>query len=184
MIQDSRNDWEHAVERARAVGLVLYVRQNTVFCKEAASIGAPILTLKNRKQEAWLLSNFDLSHKIPENQFGRHRHVERRVRGRGGRRLTGESSTHARGTKHDESRHEAAIHTKSYADRTAHAAKTLQREHAFVCNVRSIPPLPGIRPDFRDTIKLFSGLHLVDKVTHDHTANDFVTDYQLYRDIH
>lgn len=188
MPQDTKNDWEHSIERARDAGLVLYVRQDTLFAKEPARIKAPIFTLIYR-QDFWVLHNFDLTYKIPENQFGRNREVEWMGRKKGGKRLTGRSKKHRRGTKLGEIRKDLAIHSKGYADRRAHASKELQREHAFVCNVRSIPPLPGVRPDFRDTIvlqqfgKLFSGPYLVDKVSHDHSANDFITEYQLYRDI-
>lgn len=186
--QDTKNDWEFAIERARDEGVALYVRQDTLFVREPGKVGDPILTLRNKKDFV-LLHRFDFTYKIPENHFGRHKVVHRHGRKRGGGRLTGVSEEHPRGHKHNEVTRDVAIHTKSYANRTAHASKALQREHAFVCNVRSIPPLPGVRPDFRDTIaienvgKLFSGPYLVDKVTHDLTGNDFVTEYQLYRDI-
>lgn len=189
MIQDSKNDWEHAIERAREAGFVLYVRQNTLFCGEPPQLGSPIITLRNRKKEAWLFTPFDMSWKLPENHYGRHKVVEHRGRKRGGRRLSGESETHPRGTKKHHMTTDPAIHTKNYVARTAHASKALNREHAFVCNVRQVPPLPGVRPDFRDTIqleefgKLFSGPYIVDQVRHDHSGNDFVTEYQLYRDL-
>lgn len=188
MIQDFRNDWEHAIERARECGLVLYVRGDTLFAKEAAKIGAPLITLKFRK-DFIVLHNFDLSFKLPENHQGRNKQVEWRARRRGGRRLTGKSSHHPRGTYRSEgTKSDPAIHTPNYVSRKAHASKDLQREHAYVCTIRSIPPLPNVRPDIRDTVeiqnfgKLFSGSYLLDKVTHDHTAEGFSTEYSLYRD--
>src|SRR6185436_10017720 len=42
MIQDSKNDWEHSMERARSSGFNVFVRQDTLFCKEPAKIKAPI----------------------------------------------------------------------------------------------------------------------------------------------
>ena len=55
--------------------------------------------------------------------------------------------------------------------------------------IKSIAPLPGVRPDVRNTIalenvgKLFSGPYLCDKVTHTHTPGELHTEYNLYRDL-
>ena len=188
MIQDAKNDWELAAERAKDAGLVLYCRQDTLFAKQPAKIGAPLITLTYQK-DFQMLHNFDASFKLPENQDSRQRHVKHYGRNRGGKRLTGESNKHKRGTEHIEFKRDLAQHNKSYADRKAQASKDLQREHAWALDIRSIPPLPGVRPDNRDTIalanmgKLFSGPYLIDKVTHDLTAQGFVTDYSLYRDL-
>jgi phage protein D len=187
LIHDSQNDWEHAMERARHSGFVLFVRGDTLFAKEPAKVKDPVLTLRHRK-DFWLLHNFDCKYKLPENERGRHRHVQHRGRHRGGKRLSGDSSTHKRGHKLNEVRHDLEIHTKNMANRRAHASKELQREHAFVLEIRSIPPLPGVRPDVRDTITLenlsalFSGPYLCDKVIHDLTGQSFSTQYSLYRD--
>lgn len=187
LIHDSQNDWEHSMERARHTGLVLFVRGDTLFAKEPAKVKAPILTLRNRR-DFWLLHSFDFKYKIPENQQGRHREVEYRTRKRGGKRLTGNSRKHKRGTKLNEVRHDVEIHDKTTANRRAHANKELQREHAFTLDVRSIPPLPNVRPDVRDTIALenvgalFSGPYLCDKVIHDLTGQGFATQFSLYRD--
>jgi hypothetical protein len=187
MIQDYKNDWEHSMERARSSGFNLFVRQDTLFCKEPAKIGAPVLTLRNRK-DFWMEHDFSLTYKLPENQQGRPSVVHRFGRRRGGWRLTGESKTHSRGHHPVDGRHDPAEHTKKYINRRAHAHKELQREPAFNCTVRSIPPLPRLRPDVRNTIaieevgKLFSGPYLCDKVRHEHGGDTFVTEYNLYRD--
>jgi hypothetical protein len=187
-MQDARNDWELAMERAQDVGLVLYVRGDTLFAKEPAQVGKPVLTLTYRK-DLILLFNFALSYKVPENPAGRPGEVEARGRGRGGKRLSGRSRRNTRGTKGLEVTHDLAIHTTAFANRRAKASKQLQREHAFTCNVRSIPPLDNVRPDVRDTVrlvnvgKLFSGLYICDKVTHELNAEGFATNYDLYRDI-
>ena len=188
MIQDSKNDWEHAHERAKEAGFSIYVRQDTFFAKEPATVRAPKLTLTYRKDFV-MLHNFDLSYKLPENQQGRPREVVRHYRERGGRRGEGRSKKHKRGHHLTDATHDIAIAKKSYANRVAHASKQLQREHAFSCNVRSISPLPGLRPDARDTImlkevgKLFSGPYIADRVRHDGTAEAFVCEYMLYRDM-
>lgn len=187
MIQDSKNDWEHGIERARSSGFNLFVRQDTLFCKEPAKVGEPILTLAYRK-DFIVEHDFSMRYKLPENQQGRPKVHYRRTRGKGGWRLTGESKSHNRGTIQPEIRHDTAEHTKRYADRRAHAYKEKQREPSFNCTIMSVPPLPGLRPDVRNTIellemgKLFSGPYLCDKVRHEHTGNSFVTEYNLYRD--
>jgi phage protein D len=193
MVQDWRNDWEHTMERARASGFVIFVRHNTLYCKNPAKISAPILTLRYRKDFDLVapLWGHSLSYKLPENQQGRPKYAKVFGRKRGGRRLTGKSREHARGhlmTKG--AARDPAEHTKLYADRRAHARKELQREPAFRLRIISIPPLPGLRPDVRNTIqlenlgKLFSGPYLCDKVTHEHVGDGhFKTEYDLYRDI-
>ena len=188
MAQDFKNDWEHSHERAQEAGFNIYVRQDTFFAKEPAVIGPPRLTLTYGK-DFILVHNFDLSYKLPENQQGRPQEVTYHVRGKGGRRVEGYSKKHKRGHKRVHGNEEVSIHTKSYADRRAHASKQLQREHAFSCTVRSISPLPGLRPDARDTVvlrnvgALFSGPYLADRVRHDGTAQALVCEYMLYRDI-
>jgi hypothetical protein len=187
MIQDSKNDWEHSMERGRSSGFNIFVRQDTLFCKEPANITEPILTLKYRKDFV-VEHGFSMRYKLPENQQGRPKIAHRRGRRRGGRRLTGTSKTHKRGTVHTEIRHDIAEHTKKYANRRAHAHKEKQREPSFNCTIKSVPPLPGLRPDVRNTIELlnmgilFSGPYLCDKVKHEHTGSSFTTEYNLYRD--
>ncbi|HEX8090486.1 MAG TPA: hypothetical protein VF762_16625 [Blastocatellia bacterium] len=188
MIQDFKNDWEFAMERSRSSGFNMFVRQDTLFVKEPAKVGAPVLTLKYRK-DFWMEHDYSLTYKLPENQQGRPKVVHRYGRGRGGKRLVGESGAHNRGHHPVEGRHDVAEHTKKYINRRAHAHKELQREPSFNCTVKSIPPLPGVRPDVRNTIEmqglgeLFSGLYLCDKVRHEHGGGTFVTEYNLYRDI-
>jgi phage protein D len=197
MMQAGHSDWELAMERAESAGLVLYVRGDTLYAKEPAHTAkTPSLTLANHsdayslnRKEFGILQQFDFTHKIPENVKGRPSEVEMRGRGRGGRRLTGRSEVHRRGVTHLDVQKDLEIHTKTYADTKAHARKQLHREHAFSANVRTIPPLPLVRSDVRDTVKLvgfgdlLSGLYLIDTIRHDLTGSGFSTDYILYRDI-
>lgn len=188
LFQDSKNDWEHSAIRAKKSGLVLFVRHDKLFAKEPATLGEPILTLIYRKHFQ-MLHDFDLQYKVPENQLGRPKVAEYRGRHRGGRRLTGQSSTHPRGTKPVQLTEDLAIHSPAYAKRRAQAHKDLQRDPAFNCTIRSIPPLPEVRPDARDTVrlmevgKLFSGRYLIDKVRYTLSGNEFTAEYTLYRDI-
>jgi hypothetical protein len=188
MIQDSKNDWQHSWERCRETGFDIYVRMDTLFCKEPARLGQPILRLRYRK-DFQLKHGFSLTYKLPENPQGRPKIVEYRGRGRGGRRLTGISREHSRGHKPVEMRHDPSEHTKKHLTRRAHAHKEHQREPAWNCTVAIVPPLPALRPDVRDTVRLedvpalFVGDYLVDDVTHELTGNNFETELNLYRDI-
>lgn len=187
LIQDEQNDWEHALERAREAGLVLYVRGDTLLAKEPAKVGTPKLTLVNR-HDFTLLNDYALNYKLPENVGGRPRTVETRGRGRRGRRLTGESERDARGTEQVEIKRDLAIASRSHARRRAHAKKELDREHAFTLSLRTVPTLNTTRADVRDTLrlqevgKLFSGDYLVDSAAHNLSAGGFTSSYELYRD--
>ncbi len=191
-IHDAKTDWELASEIAEEIGVVLYVRGDTLFAKEPARTDKDntVLSIVNREDER-LLRQFDFSYKLPENTQGRPAVVEFRGRRHRGKRLVGRSEESARGTKDILIKHDLPIHSKGYANRVAHAKKELQREHAFSCTLRRIPDLAEAqtRPDARDTIqllnfgKLFSGHYICDSVTHDFTPGSFSTEYNLYRDI-
>jgi hypothetical protein len=188
LLQDSKNDWELAAERAESSGFNIWVRHDTMFAKEPAKIGSPILSLRYRK-DFQMEHEFNLRYKLPENQEGRPKIVEYRGRKRGGRRLTGRSKQHARGTTPVQFTRDPAIHTPTYIGRRATAHKELQRDPAFNLSIISIPPLPRVRPDVRDTIELlnlgqlFSGPYLCDRVNHEFSGSGFTTNYTLYRDI-
>jgi phage protein D len=188
-MQAGQTDWDLASERAREIGLVLYVRGDTLFAKEPAIVKRKPLIVLTYRKDALLLRPFDLSYKLPENKRGRPSVVEVRGRGHGGKSLVGKSRKHKRGTGNVFLQKDIANHTQSYADRVAHAKKQLQREHSFSCTVRTIPQLPSVRADVGDTVELrefgslFSGLYLCDKVTHDLVAAGFTTEYDLYADI-
>lgn len=87
-IQDAQTDWEFASERARDVGLVLYVRGNTLYAKEAARVNKaapPALTISLADDERRLLDRTSLRYKAPENQRGRPGTVTVHAQGEGGR---------------------------------------------------------------------------------------------------
>jgi len=188
VMQDAQTDWEHALERADEAGLVLYVRDDTLFAQEAAKTGTPVVELAYRK-DFKLLSDFSLRFRVPENREGRPAQVETRGRGRGGRRLKGKSLENERGTRQVEIKKDLAIKSKRHADRRAHARKELQREHAFTMSASMLPSFAGRRPDVRDTVKilhlgkLFSGLYLCDTVSHSFRPGELKTNLELYRDI-
>lgn len=184
--QDARTDWEHAAELAEDAGLVLYVRGDTLFAKEPAKVGEPMLSLRYRKDFS-LLHNFGLAYRLPENVEGR-KETEVRGRGRGGKRLSGRSSTHSRGHEAVEIKRDFKGAARSVAERRARAKKECEREHAFTATIQAVPALNEVRPDVRDTLqlkevgKLFSGLYLCDRLTHTLGSSDFSTSYELYRD--
>ncbi len=188
LMQDGATDWEHAVERAADAGLVLYVRGDTLFAKEAVKTRAFADLTLVYKQDFALLSDFALAFKLPESQDGRSKTVEARGRGRGGRRLKGHAHESARGTEQIELKRDLSISSKRHANARAHARKQLQREHAFVCSVTMLPDAARERVDIRDTIELkevgdmFIGRYLVDKVLHRLSPGEIRTQLDLYRD--
>lgn len=186
MPQDEQTDWEHAAERAREAGLVLFVRGDTLFAKYPAKVGVPKLTLRNRK-DFQLLRDFDLTFRVPENRDGKPKKVTVRGRGRGGKRLIGESDESSRGNEPLRIKHDLSRHTKQHATRRAQAQKELDREHAFNLYVRTVSSLPDTRVDVRDTLqilevgRLFSGAYLADKVAHELSPGRLTSSYELHR---
>jgi hypothetical protein len=187
MAQDGQTDWEHAAEIAHDAGLVLWVREDTLFADYPAKVATPKRTLTYRK-DFELLRDFDLQFKVPENVAGRPKGVEVRSRGRGGKRLSGKSDESSRGHEELKLKRDLSQHTKQRATARAQAQRELDREHAFTLSVRRIKSNGG-RDDVRDTIrilemgKLFSGDYLADRVTHDFTPGRLTTGYELYRDV-
>lgn len=187
--QEGETDWSLAQACAERAGLVLYVRGDTLFAQEAAvTAETPLLTLRYR-EDFLLLEDFRLSFKVPENQEGRPARVETRGRGRGGRRLRGESEQHPRGTERLEIKRDLHVKSKRHADKRAEARKALDREHAFNCSVGVLPAFTGRRADVRDTVALanlprvFNGKYLCDTVTHVFEAGQLSMELDLYRDI-
>jgi hypothetical protein len=197
IIQDGQTDWEHISELAHDAGLVLWVQGDTVFADYPAKSGVPKVTLRNRK-DFTVLRDFDLNFKVPENKSGRPKGVEVRVRGRGGRRLSGFSDQSGRGHQDLIIKRDLSRHTKAAATARAQAQKELDREHAFNLYIRSISLLPDERVGVRDTVAitdvglLFSSSsktpgqaagYIADKVIHDFSPGRLTTTYELYRDI-
>ena len=189
LTQDEQTDWEHALERARDAGLVIFVRQDTLFAKTPAKTGTPVLMLENHKDFV-MQSTWDFTYRTPENQDGRPRVVKRRGRGKGGKRLEGESDKANRG-------HESVVlkrdtpgkHSKSKLTRRAQAQKELEREHAFEGTLETVFPLMGERLDVRNTVqiegigKLFSGKYICDSVGYQFEPGKLNVNLDLYRDI-
>lgn len=200
MPQDEQTDWEHAAERAHESGLLLFTRHDTVFAKYPVKVGAPKITLVNRQhfnlprgngQGGLLLRDFEMAFKVPENQTGKPKKVSVRGRGRGGKRLVGESTESRRGHEQLSIKKDLSKHTKKNASARAQAQRELDREHAFEGYIRalSFPDADGSRLDVRDTLriwevgKLFSGDYVANKVTHDLTPARLTTSYDIYRDV-
>lgn len=186
--QEGETDWAFAMKCAERAGLVLYVRGDTLFAKEAVKTGREVIVLKFR-EDFMLMDDFRLSYRVPENQEGTPARVETRGRGRGGRRLKGESQRERRGTELLELKRDLRVKSQRHADRRAEARKALQREHAFDCSVGVLPSFTGPRPDARSTVKLdklgtlFSGKYLCDRVTHIFAPGELTMELDLYRDV-
>jgi hypothetical protein len=187
-IHDQRTDWAFLAELASEAGLVLWVRDDTVFAAEPAKVGDVKLSLEVGV-DALLTRDFDCQFKLPENLEGRPRVVEYRGRGRGGRRLAGRSDEASRGREIVVVKHDLRRHTKAVAKRRAEAKRELEREHAFQCRVKHVRPLRKGRVDVRDTVELanlgllFSGRYIVDSVSYEVSPRGFETCYDLYRDV-
>jgi phage protein D len=188
MLQDEQTDWEHAQERAREAGLVLFVRQDTLFAKYPAKVSAPKLTLRYR-QDFLLLDQFDMRYRTPENQDGRPKQVVARGRGKGGKQLAGASDRSRRGVEEIVVKRDFTQRTHRHASRRAQAQKELERERAFSVTVRTLPPVIDLRLDVRETLKLeglgqlFSGLYVADRVTHNYSEEELTTTFDLSRDV-
>jgi hypothetical protein len=189
MKQDQQTDWQHVAERAHDAGLLLWVRDDTVFAEYPAKVGVPKLTLTNRKDRT-LLRDFNFEFKLPENKKGRPKGIEMRGRGRGGKRLSGSSDKSSRGHEELSLKRSLALHTKAYATARAQAQKELDREHAFHYSVSKIAlSADDKRGDVRDTIrllefgKLFSGDAIADKATYDYSPGHLNASFELHRDV-
>lgn len=189
IMQDEMTDWEWAMERASDAGLILFVREDTLFAKYPAKTGTPILTLKNRKDFV-LQSDWDFIYRTPENQDGRPRVIKRRGRGKAGRRIEGQSDVGQRGRENVILKRDVpGKASKSKLSRRAQAQKELEREHAFEGRVRIAYPPNLERLDVRNTVgienigKLFSGKYLCDAVSYQFGAGILEVDLELYRDI-
>ena len=189
IMQDEQTDWEWAMERARDSGLVLFVRQDTLFAKYPAKVGTPVLTLKNRKDFV-IQPDWEFTYRTPENQDGRPRRVKTRGRGKGGKRIEGQSDVSTRGRENVILKRDVSGRaTKSKLTKRAQAQKELDREHAFEGHVQLVFPPDGTRLDVRNTVaienvgKLFSGKYICDTVSYDFEPGKLGLDLDLYRDI-
>ena len=188
--QDHMTDWQYAAEMAHDEGLVLWTRGDTVFAGYPAKVSNFPKVILSRDQ-VFILNDYDLQFKVPENVHGRPKGIEVRGRGRGGKRLTGKSDEAQRGREVIRAKKDLAMHTQQRATARAQAQKELDREHAFDVTISTLfAPTLEFRADVRDTVhlqqfgKLFSGDYLIDKLTHDLDAEGhFSTRYELYRDV-
>ncbi|MDQ4119871.1 MAG: hypothetical protein M3209_00205 [Acidobacteriota bacterium] len=187
MTQDQKNDWEMTLERAREMGWVVYVRGNTLFARYPARVTVPIATFINRK-DFRLKHGFEFEFRVPESQEGK-RKVNRVGRGKGGKRLVGESDISARGKENvNLKRDTPGKHTKTKLEIRAQAQKDLEREHAFEAHLSAVVAPYGARIDVRDSIrimevgKLFSGVYICDGVRYNFRPGTMELDLDLYRD--
>jgi phage protein D len=189
MMQDEQTDWEHVLERAHDAGLMIFVRQDTLFAKYPAKSGKPVLTFRNNKDQI-LTRDWEFTFHTPEHQDGRPRVVKHRGRGRAGKRAEGQSDEGSRGRESVVLKRDApGLSTKSKLSKRAQAQKELEREHAFQGRVSGAFPIDGERLDVRNTImvngvgKLFSGKYICDRVMYRLEPGRFAVDLDVYRDI-
>lgn len=187
MMQDEQTDWEHALERAQDAGLLIFVRQDTLFAKYPAKVGKPTLILKNRV-DFTIQRNWEFIYRTPENKDGRPRSITVRGRGKGGKRIEGESAKGQRGRESVVLKRSLKA-TKSKLTKRAQAQKELEREHPFEGHVRLVFPPNKEILDVRNTValenigKLFSGSYICDRVSYEFEAGRLNVNLDLYRDI-
>lgn len=188
MMQDEQTDWEHAMERARDAGLVLFVRRQTLYAKYPAKITTPVLTLKNRKDFV-LKNSFDFIYRTPENVDNRPRVVKVRRRGKAGKRVEGLSNVTNDKRENVVLKRDSSTPTKSKLSRRAQAQKDLEREHAFEGHIECVFPPNGERLDVRNTISIqgigamFSNEYICDTVDYNYAPGELGLRLGLYRDI-
>jgi phage protein D len=188
MMQDEKTDWQMAMERAREMGWILYVRGNTLYARYPARIEAAIATFINRK-DFYLKHDYDFLFRIPEAQEGK-KLVKRRGRGRGGARLEGKSDVSKKGKETVNLKKDTpGIHSKSKLDVRAQAQKDLEREHAFEGSIQALIKPNGVRIDVRDTVKVLeigavcSGAYICDRVRYEFRPGEMFQNLNLYRDV-
>jgi phage protein D len=189
MMQDEQTDWEHILERARDAGLVIFVRQDTLFAKYPAKVGKSVVTLKNRNDPR-MFDDWEITFKTPEHEDGRPRVVKHRGRGKGGKRIEGESDEAVRGRESVVLKRDLpGKPTKSRLSKRAQAQKELEREHAFEGRIAAALPPDGELLDVRNTVtienvgKLFSGKYICDRVAYRFGPSLLGLDLDIYRDI-
>ncbi len=190
IMQDEQSDWEWALERARESGLVVFVREDTLFAKYPAQVEEPITSFINRKDFV-LQRDWDFRFRTPESQEGRPKQVKRRGRGKGGRRVEGKTRAGKRGRENVVlKRDQPGRSSKKKLTKRAKAQKELEREHAFEANVTGVIPWTLDRlPDVRKTVRvedvglLFSGDYIIDSVGYRFEPGTMEMSLDLYRDV-
>lgn len=185
--QEAQTDWELALELAHNMGLVLFVRGDTLFATLPTRTQGvePVATFK--KRDVMILSTRDFHYNLPENRAGRPRRVEVRGRGRNGTRLSGKSEESKRGRTFIVLGETVRGGAKSEASRRAQAIRELEREPTFTCSFSTIFQEPQ-QADIRDVIELvdagnlFSGKYIVDGLVHELSPGHLTTNYDLVRD--
>lgn len=188
MMQDQMTDWDWLMERARDAGLVVYVRQDTVFAKKPAKTGTPVMTIKNGK-DFTLTKGWGLTYRTPENLDGRPKTVTHRRRGRNGKFLKGTSDEATRGREETVVKRDMASPTGKKLTRRAQAQKDLEKEYAFEGRIEKMLPPDGTRLDVRNTIKLegvgklLGGKYLCRTVNYRFAPGQMSMDAEIYRDV-
>lgn len=185
--QEAQTDWELALDLAQNMGLVLFVRGDTLFATHPTRTQGvePVATFK--KRDVMILNTRDFHYNLPENRSGRPRRVEVRGRGRNGTKLSGVSEESKRGRSYIVVGSTIPHTAKSEAARRAQAIRELEREPTFTCSFSTIFQ-ESQQADIRDVIELvdagdlFSGKYIVDGLVHEFSPGHLTTNYDLVRD--
>jgi hypothetical protein len=80
-------------------------------------------------------------------------------------------------------------HSQKAANQRARAKKNSQREHPFQHSISLLPVYSGPRINVRETVelvrcgKLYSGLHVVDRIHYEAAPGELRVDLDVFRDI-
>lgn len=186
--QDFQSDWDWMMERARDAGLVIYVRQDTVFAKKPAKTGRPVMTIRNRV-DFELQRDWDFVYRTPESLDGKPKVVKHRRRGRDGKFLKGTSTESGNGREEVTGKRDIAQPTQKKLSKRAQAQKDLDKEYAFEGRLTMAMPSNGVRLDYRNTVevkgvgKLFSAKYVCRTVRYDFAPGRLNVGLEMYRDI-
>lgn len=190
MTRDQRTDWEFMMERARAAGLVIFVRQDTVYArKPARTLGQrPALKIRNR-YHFFLSRNWDFVHRAPENLDAKPKVVTVKRRGKGGKAIAGSSGESTNGREETIIKRDSPAPTKAKLSKRAQAQKELDREHVFEGRIQMQLPPNRIRVDYGNIVdvqgvgNLFSNMYVCRTISYRFQKGRLGLELDIYRDI-
>jgi phage protein D len=185
--QQGVTDWDFIRLIARRSGLRVWVEGDTLLAQKAGVQGGGGMILTYR-EDFLMLRSLSLSYRLPESRRGRHQRVAVHGRGPAGERITGEASGDDRGRVHQSAREDLTHHTRSEAERRAHAIKAGVRESAFENRIRLIEAA-GATPALRGVVTLkgcgafYGGDYVVHALRKEFRRGALVDELTLRRDV-
>lgn len=172
LMQAGKTDWEFALKVAAESGLLLYVRENTLYAVEAGTTKNELSSATlNFEKDFTLLRGFGLSYKLPKNPKGRIKKATVRVRGKNDKALVTTVGDEEGGVSDLIINKDLPSVSVARAAQTAKARIGKRKEYAFEHSLKTLPSFQK-RINLRDVItlagmgKFFSGDYFVTEVTY------------------